>query len=343
MTNGKLAAALQWVQRTASAGGVCDSELLQRFVSGADEAAFELLLWRHQRLVFGVCRRVLHNTHDAEDALQATFLVLARKGRTIGRGESLAAWLYRVAYRCALTVRARQARREQALAADRDAVAPNDATQPAERHELRDILDEELHRLPEQFRVPAVLCYLGGQTVDEAAEQIGCPRGTVASRLARARERLRVRLTRRGIVLPAGAAALALAEATADAAPEALIRTFVTKIESLATGQAVTGAAAAVADKVVRAMFVRKMLIGSTVLALCASVLMVGGSLAVHALAQLPDAPPLARPAAAAPAGQPAPKPQTKPDGQATPLSPQEYAGRLEASQVTDIRRGPAA
>src|SRR5689334_11893750 len=104
MTNGQLAAALQSVQRNAMGGGVPDRALPERFVSGGDEAAFELLLWRHQRLVFGVCRRVLHNTHDAEDAFQATFLVLARKGHTVGRGDSLAAWLYRVAYRCALTV-----------------------------------------------------------------------------------------------------------------------------------------------------------------------------------------------------------------------------------------------
>jgi RND family efflux transporter MFP subunit len=337
MTNGKLTAALQWAQRTAS-GGVPDSELLQRFTAGGDEAAFELILWRHQRLVFGVCRRVLHNLHDAEDAFQAAFLVLARKGHTIGRGESLAAWLYRVAHRCALTVRTRQARREQTLVPDRDVLMADDTGQSAEGRELRDILDEELQRLPETFRVPAILCYLAGKTVDEAAEHIGCPRGTVASRLARARERLRVRLTRRGVVLPAGAAALALAEATASAAPDALIRTLVTNFQSLATGRAATESAAAVADKVVRAMFVRKMLIGSLVLALCASVFMVSGSLAAHALAQLPDAPPVADPVVAAQAGQPAPKAQAEPGGQAPPLSPQEYAGRLEASQVMAIR-----
>lgn len=343
MTNGKLAAALQWVRQTASAGGVSDSELLQRFVAGGDEAAFELLLWRHQRLVFGVCRRVLHNTHDAEDAFQATFLVLARKGRTIGRGESLAAWLYRVAYRCALTVRARQARREQALMPDRDAVAADDPTRPAERNELRAVLDEELNRLPEQFRAPAVLCYLAGKTVDEAAEHLGCPRGTVASRLARARERLRVRLSRRGVMLPATAAALALGEATAGAAPDGLVRLVMTRFQLHATGQAATGTAVAVANKVVRAMFLRKMLIASTVLALCAGVLLVAGGLAVQAVAQLPDDRPAvaapAQPVAFAQAGQESPKANADVNAQAAPLLPaQEYPGKLDASQVIDVR-----
>jgi RND family efflux transporter MFP subunit len=332
MTDGKLGKALEWVQQTASAG-VSDGELLHRYLAG-DEAAFELLLWRHQRLVFGVCRRLLHRLHDAEDAFQATFMVLASKARTISRGESLAPWLYRVAYRCALTVRARQARPERPLMPDRDVPAADEAAQSAERRELAAILDEELHRLPEQFRVPAVLCYLTGQTVDEAAAQLGCPRGTVASRLARARERLRVRLSRRGVVLPAGAAVLALAEASRAAAPDALLRGVLMNLH--ATGHSAAGTAAAVANQVVRAMFLRKLVVTTTALALVAGVLLAGSTWAVHALAQGQDRP---RPAVA-PAAQAAPKADSGPPAQvAQPaLAAQQYSGRLEPSQVIDIR-----
>jgi RND family efflux transporter MFP subunit len=345
MTNGRLDSALKWVQRTA-AGGVSDGELLQRFVASGDEAAFELLVWRHQRLVFGVCRRVLQDLHDAEDAFQAVFLVLARKGRTIGRRESLAAWLYRVAYRCALTARAaraRRARREFAISATSDLPGPEVTTPPAEQQELRTILDEELNRLPEPFRVPTVLCYLAGKTVDEAAEQLGCPRGTVASRLARARQRLRTRLARRGIVLPASAVALALGEAAASAAPDSLIGVTLTNIQLHAAGRFVSGAAAVVAHKVVRAMFLRKMLIGAMLLAVCAGMLFVSGNWALQALAQAAaqesavGAP--AQPAVPAPKAQPAPKAGADPAVQPAPaLTVIEQSGLLEASQVIDIR-----
>jgi RND family efflux transporter MFP subunit len=336
MTDGKLSKALQWVQQTASAG-VSDSELLHRYLAG-DEAAFELLLWRHQRLVFGVCRRLLHRLHDAEDAFQATFLVLARKARSISRSETLAAWLYRVAYRCALTVRARRARHEQPLMPDRDVPVADESAQSAERRELAAILDEELHRLPEQFRVPAVLCYLTGQTVDEAAAQLGCPRGTVASRLARARERLRVRLSRRGVALPAGATVLALGdEASRAAAPDGLIRSVLMNLH--ATGHAAAGTAVVVANQVVRAMFLRKLVVTTTALTLMAGVLLAGSTWAMHAVAQGQDPPRPVAPAAqagaqAAPNADPVPP--AKPAQPA--LAAQDYTGRLEPSQVIDIR-----
>src|SRR5262245_36773723 len=174
--------------------GVTDSQLLDRFLSQRDEAAFELLVWRHGPMVLGVCRRVLQDAHDAEDAFQATFLTLARKGGSIGRRESLAGWLYTVAQRIALRARARQPRprsRERPLPAS---VVEESACDPSELlawRELRPLLDAEVARLPEKYRDAFILCYIEGKTNEEAAEQLGCPKGTVLSRLSRARERLR--------------------------------------------------------------------------------------------------------------------------------------------------------
>jgi RNA polymerase sigma factor (sigma-70 family) len=195
-------------------GGLTDAELLERFVARRDEAAFEVLLWRHGPMVLGVCRRLLRRDHDVEDAFQATFLALARKAGSIGRREALAGWLYQVAYRVGLTARAvavKRAARERPWydlpGADLpDAVADND---------LRAVLDEEVRRLPARYRLPFVLCHLQGLTNEEAAQQLGCPTGTVLSRLARARQRLRYCLTRRGVTLSAGALVVAAGEGLA--------------------------------------------------------------------------------------------------------------------------------
>jgi HlyD family secretion protein len=169
--------------------GVSDAELLERF-TGGDAAAFELLVWRYQRLVLGICRRVLQDVHDAEDAFQASFLILARKAGSIGKSEAIGGWLYQVATRTALAARAARSRRkarESSLAND-DAAAPSTAESLVERQELWTVVDEEVSRLLARFRAAVVLCYFEGKTVDDAARQLGCPRGTVASRLARARE-----------------------------------------------------------------------------------------------------------------------------------------------------------
>jgi RNA polymerase sigma factor (sigma-70 family) len=224
MTNHKLGQVLTHLRAVAAGGhgGVSDAHLLDRFLNGGDEAAFELLVRRHERLVFGVCRRVLGQTHDAEDAFQATFLVLARKAASIAHGGAVASWLYKVAYRVALaarTERTRRGHREKPLAGAADIAAAAEATSTAEQADLRALLDEELNQMPERFRAVAVLCYLEGKTVEEAARQLGCPRGTVASRLVRARARLRDGLTRRGVAVSAGMAAAALAQARAAAGP----------------------------------------------------------------------------------------------------------------------------
>src|SRR6516165_10199472 len=167
-----------------SSVGPTDGQLLERFVSQRDEAAFELLLWRHGTMVLNVCRRVLDHQHDAEDAFQATFLAFVRKARSIVRREAVAGWLYRVAFRVAVEARnkAHKRRRLEITVPDELALEP---AQEADWHELRPVLDEELNRLPERLRLPLVLCYLEGKTNEEAARQLGCPPGTIFSRLAR--------------------------------------------------------------------------------------------------------------------------------------------------------------
>jgi len=187
--------------RPSLSGVVTDAHLLERFLKEHDQAAFELLMWRHGPMVFGVCRRVLQHTQDAEDAFQATFLMLARKADSIGKRESVSGWLYRVAYRIALRARTKSARRGRAerpldeLPIDRKSVDPADVTA---WRELRRLLDAELSQVPEKYRTAFILCHLEGKTCEEAAEHLGCPRGTVQSRVGRARERLRARLAQRG-------------------------------------------------------------------------------------------------------------------------------------------------
>jgi RNA polymerase sigma factor (sigma-70 family) len=191
--------------RGGDTSAVSDGELLRRFQASGDEAAFELLVWRHGPMVLGVCRRVLRDTHAAEDAFQATFLTLARRAGSIGRREAVAGWLYTVAHRVALAARARRARlaalEGAALAGAAEPVyLPTD--EPA-GCEARELLRAEVDRLPDAFRAVVVLCCLEGRTRAEAAEQLGVPPGTVESRLARARERLRLSLAARGLALAA--------------------------------------------------------------------------------------------------------------------------------------------
>ena len=178
-----------------------DAQLLARFVADRDEAAFASLVRQHGPMVLGVCRRVLHDLHEAEDAFQATFLVLARKAGSIRKPELLANWLYGVAYRTSLKAKSTAAKRQ---ARERQVVNMTAAVR--EENSLDDLqllLDEELSRLPDKYRLPIVLCGLEGKTNEEAARQLGCPRETIATRLARGRERLRLRLTRRGLALSA--------------------------------------------------------------------------------------------------------------------------------------------
>jgi RNA polymerase sigma factor (sigma-70 family) len=176
-----------------------DQVLLGRFVGDHDSAAFDAIVRRHGPMVMGVCRRVLGHAHDAEDAFQATFLVLARKAATIQNFPSLAGWVYKVAYRIALRARASRNQRranECRLAVERGHLTPMDR-----QRDISWLVDEEVQRLPEKYRTPVLLCYLQGQTNEEAAQLLRCPTGTIKIRLLRGREMLRKRLIRQGVAL----------------------------------------------------------------------------------------------------------------------------------------------
>lgn len=199
---------LQQCRRVADrsdAGEVSDAELLERFVTHSDPAAFELLVRRHERLVWGVCRRVLRGTQDAEDAFQATFLAFLRKAHSIKNHTSVAGWLYRVAYRVAIRASAGRAllSQRERQGVDLSAVAASDdPTSAAVWRELAPVIDDVVNRLVEKYRLPVVLCYLEGRTYEEAARELRCPKGTVSIRLTRAREMLRARLAERGLAVP---------------------------------------------------------------------------------------------------------------------------------------------
>ncbi len=223
------------------AGDPTDRQLLERFAAGRDEAAFAALVHRHGPLVWGVCRRLLRHHQDAEDAFQATFLVLAGKAGAIRRPELLANWLYGVACRTAARARADASRRR---ARERTA-APAAVVMPSTDilwQDMRPILDEEIQRLPAKYRMPFILCYLEGRTNEEAARQLGCPKGTILSRLAWARQRLRRRLERRGVSLAVGGVAAFLEQQAAPATVSAhLAETTVDAILAHTAGKFVAG------------------------------------------------------------------------------------------------------
>ena len=166
-----------------------DGQLLEWFIQQRAQAAFTALVRRHGPMVMSVCRRVLRNSHDAEDAFQATFLVLAEKASRLRQPELLANWLYGVAYRTALHARQRAARRSER---EREAASPSSTSSDSEieDREMRRVLDEELQALPEKYRAPLVLCYLEGMTNEEAARMLGWPSGSMSHRLARGRKLL---------------------------------------------------------------------------------------------------------------------------------------------------------
>src|SRR5262245_19689372 len=194
-----------------------DRQLLDDFAARrGDEAAFAALVARHGPMVLRVCRRVLSHEQDAEDAFQATFLVLARNAGSIRKREALADWLHGVAYRTAMKVKRTAARRrthEERLRA----VTPETTTGPT-WDDVQAVLDEEIQRLPEPFRAVFVVCVLEGKCGPAAAAELGVKEGTVSSRLTRARQRLRLRLARRGIKLAVLLAAVSVAESAGKAA-----------------------------------------------------------------------------------------------------------------------------
>ena len=223
MVNGQLGELLRQPTSGRTMDQLTDSQLLERFARRQDEAAFAVLVKRHGPMVLAVCRRLLQNAHDADDAFQATFLVLVRKAGAIAQPELLANWLYGVAYRVAVKARVRAARRSE-YERRAPAMRLEDPMLEVNGRELRSVLDAEMNHLPEKYRVPLVLCYLEGKTNEEAARQLGWPTGSISGRLARAREMLRKRLVRRGLALSVGAFAMLLSKNSAAAAvPDTLV------------------------------------------------------------------------------------------------------------------------
>jgi RNA polymerase sigma factor (sigma-70 family) len=291
MSKAQLHTVLRQLNRTlqmSGEDGLTDEQLLANFVARRDEAAFELLVWRHGAMVLSTCRRLLRDAQEAEDALQATFLVLARKAGSIRRGQALGGWLHRVASRLARRIRARAARQPRCQSLETD-VADRPAVDQLLWNDLGPVLDEEVNRLPEKYRQPVILCYLEGQSNEEAARRLGCPRGTILSRLARGRERLRSRLTHRGITLTSAVLTAVLAnEGTAASLPGPLVPVIVKAALSFARGTAVVGLVSARAtawtEGALRAMLLSKIKIAATV-ALVLVALGTGGGLLSQRLA----------------------------------------------------------
>jgi RNA polymerase sigma factor (sigma-70 family) len=220
-----------------------DRELLYRFVGKQDESAFERLLHRHGSMVLHVCQRLLRNRHDAEDAFQATFLVLARKANSATWHRSVGSWLYAVACRTSLEARRRSYRR-RVQEAQATGKAPPDPLSEITGRELLDVLSTELNRLPEKYRAPMILCCLEGQCGDIAARQLGCSLSTLRRRLSDGRELLRRRLARRGVVLTATAlsTAMLLESATPGAIPMRLATSTLKAATVASSGQHTTAA-----------------------------------------------------------------------------------------------------
>jgi RNA polymerase sigma factor (sigma-70 family) len=238
-----------------------DGQLLEQFVSQRAEPAFEALVRRHGPMVLGVCRRVLRNEADAEDAFQATFLVLVRKAGSVQPRELVGHWLHGVAYRTAVRAKALEARRRM----KERAVFPPREAENGIWQDVLPLLDQELSGLPEKYRVPVVLCDLEGRSRKEAARVLGCVEGTLSSRLARARTLLAQRLSRRGVVLSGGAlAALVTANGVSAAVPASLLHSTLSAALSVAAGNATAAACvslnvATLTEGVLKSMFLAKL------------------------------------------------------------------------------------
>jgi RNA polymerase sigma factor (sigma-70 family) len=242
-----------------------DAQLLRRFLTQHDETAFTAIVQRYGAMVWGLCVRRLGETAEAEDAFQATFLVLVRKAPSLHRPQLLGPWLYGVAYRTALKVRGRRARltaRETMLPEHAADISSAEQTE-AIWHDLRPVIDEEVNRLPEKYRQPVLLCYLQGLSSEEAAQRLGCAKGTVFSRLSRARDLLRQRLSRRGLGVSAGALLAVLTTNAASRAmpPTALTENTIRMSHSFAAGtagQSLSAPLAALVEGVLHSMFLSK-------------------------------------------------------------------------------------
>jgi len=290
MTNGPMARACRCIRKLVECSAIVDlndRQLLERFAVRKDEAAFAQLVRRHGPMVLRVCRRVLRNRHDAEDAFQATFLVLARKASSVRGQTSAAGWLFQVAYHLALKMKANVKRHRARVHPD---VAGPDIEGEGPDWEARRILDEELNRLSEKYRTVLLLCHGEGKTRAEAARQLGWKEGTVKIRLERGRALLRARLARRGIVLSGPATGLLLARNATASVPPLLVRDTVACATAFASGilpPAVHGrSAVALANGALKSMTMTRIQI-AVLLLLSASVAFIASGVGVYrALAQ---------------------------------------------------------
>jgi len=276
-----------WIRQVANTLEIrteTDQELLQRFLSQRDEAAFAAVVRRHGPMVLRVALRTLQNEHDAEDVFQATFLVLSQKAHTVRRQESLGSWLYGIAYRLALKTKATAGERRNR----EQRVAPTPAATPLAQitvQEAQTILDEELNRLPKKLREPVVLCCLEGLARDEAALQIGCEASVLKNRLEQGRERLRQRLIARGLTLSCGLSAFLVLERVAGPTVRpALIGSTTKAAIAVAAGKAasvvVTAKVAALTEGVLRTMFLTKIIIATV--ALLVGMMGLGGGMLIY-------------------------------------------------------------
>lgn len=298
---------------TSEAATLGDGQLLERYLSRRDEAAFEALVHRHGGMVLGVCRRILKNPHDADDAFQATFLVLVRKAACIRPSSMVGNWLYGVACRTASKARASRGKRQS-----KERAAPL-SLPSAERSpcDIDEVIDREVARLPDKYRAPLLLCDLEGRTRREAAQRLGWPEGTVATRLAHGRRLLARRLARHGLPVAAGVLALPLSAAAALPAP--LVTGTLRFAARAISGQTASIPAhlLALSQGVIKSMFLTKLKL-VTVLALLAGVIGLGIS------AGADDAP------AAQHAAQQPPSVEQKP----TPRTPLQRAGDREPDEL---------
>lgn len=227
--------------RTALAGvgeiaAATDAQLLEEFVARRSDSAFASLLARHGPMVLSVCRRFLPNAHDAEDAFQATFLVLVRKAASIRRRELLANWLYGVAQKIAARARSRAARQPLNDEAGINMASAAGTIETLDI-DLQRVLHKEINRLPAKYRGPVVLCYVEGKSNEQAARESRCPVGTIKGRLARARDLLKARLTQRGVAVSSALVATALSDSFAGASlPAGLMEATLSVTEQFAKG-----------------------------------------------------------------------------------------------------------
>ncbi|MGE3806980.1 MAG: RNA polymerase sigma factor [Gemmataceae bacterium] len=219
MSEARLGAMAQQIRQLAGvpASELSDAQLLDGFCSQRDEGVFAALVARHGPMVLNTCRRVVGNEHDADDAFQATFALLAVKAASIRNREALGPWLHTAAVRIASRARDRARRRGQRERQVLDMIQP-EVNSDSRWHEVQPIVDEEIERLPAKYREPVVLRYLQGKNTADAAREMGCPQGSLTWRLSRALDLLRQRLTRRGVLVPSAAALAALLETNASRA-----------------------------------------------------------------------------------------------------------------------------